>query len=339
MAFTTPANCSDVRWSSDKVHAWSMEVNVYKVSHIGCDLLILYLLLSYMARRRAATRQHNAEDFSEELQNIPSLEPVSDDEDDESYEPVRLPRRNVNRTMQAAGTTTNSSAPDILGTATGTITDSPAPANTRMAGDTSDHPPPVILNDPDEGSGSQKVRPTEDLAWFFNTDDETGMQTCKVCRYVIIISMVSASEESHDNDKKLAGKQTPNHTYWKGTGNTNLWGHLDRNHNALYIQQAGILRWENKLPSFRSQQSSFGQTDHNFAGSPGLLRPDNFSVEKLHRSLIKFIMADDQVRVQFNLRQIMAHTSSKSICVLECPEFRDLLLLLHSNLKDFDIPC
>ena len=150
--------------------------------------------------------------------------------------------------------------------------------------------------------------------------------------------MVSTSEESHDSDEKLAGKQTPNHTYRKGTGNTNLWGHLDRNHNALYIQQAEILRWENKLPLFRSQQSSFGQTDRDFTGSPGLLRPNNFSVEKLHRSLITFITADYQVHVQFNLQQIMAHTSSKSICVLECPEVHDLLLLLCSNLKDFDIP-
>ena len=73
--------------------------DVYKVSCISCDLLVLYLLLSYMAHQCAATRQHNAEDSSEELQNIPSLEPVSDDEDNESYEPVRLPRHNVSRTM------------------------------------------------------------------------------------------------------------------------------------------------------------------------------------------------------------------------------------------------
>ena len=31
-------------------------------------------------------------------------------------------------------------------------------------------------------------------------------------------------------------------------------------------------------------------------------------------------------------------TSPKSITVLDCPEFRKLLLLLHDDLKDSDIP-
>ena len=140
-----------------------------------------------MARRRAAARQEDLEDFSEELQNLP-LEPTSGDED-ESYEPVRLPRRNVNRTIPAAGTAADSLPPGMISTVAGTTTNFPVTDSTGVAGDTSDRPPPVILNDPDEGS-SRKVRPTDDLAWFFDTDEETGIRTCKLCRYVIIISMV-----------------------------------------------------------------------------------------------------------------------------------------------------
>ena len=68
----------------------------------------------------------------------------------------------------------------------GSATDLPAPVNfDTAAGTNPDHPPLVILNDPDEGLGSQKVKPTEDLAWFFETDSADGTRTCRVCRYVI----------------------------------------------------------------------------------------------------------------------------------------------------------
>ena len=49
----------------------------------------------------------------------------------------------------------------------------PDASNTRSAvGTDSDHPLLVILNDPK--GGSQKVKATEDLAWFFKTDPADG---------------------------------------------------------------------------------------------------------------------------------------------------------------------
>ena len=43
-----------------------------------------------------------------------------------------------------------------------------------VAGTNSDCPPLVILNDPDKGLSSQKVKPTEDIAWFFEMDPANG---------------------------------------------------------------------------------------------------------------------------------------------------------------------
>ncbi|KAG2138730.1 uncharacterized protein EDB93DRAFT_1106299 [Suillus bovinus] len=47
----------------------------------------------------------------------------------------------------------------------------------------------------------------------------------------------------------------------------------------------------------------------------------NFSLNELHRHIVKFIIADDQ-----------------AINIVECPEFRRLILLLRQDLTDSDIP-
>ena len=66
--------------------------------------------------------------------------------------------------------------------------DNPPRPTGLVAGTNSDHPPLVILNNPDEGLGSQKVKHTQDLAWFFEMDPADGTQTCRVCPYVIFCS-------------------------------------------------------------------------------------------------------------------------------------------------------
>lgn len=110
----------------------------------------------------------------------------------------------------------------------------------------------------------------------------------------------------------------------------------------MYVAKAAELGFKNKLPSFtaaqsrRSQQSSIGLT----AGGPGLVRPDEFTTAKMHRALVDLITADDQVRIicLSSLLSTDADYFLKSIAVLDCPEFRSLLLLLRSDLKDSDIP-
>ena len=110
-------------------------------------------------RTQAAPRQPNAEDFSSDLQDVGQMTLAESTFDDEDYDPLQPARRNVSNTR--------SSAPVNLDTVAGTY---------------SDHPPPVILNDANEGLGSQKVKATDDIAWFFETEPADGTRTCRVCR-------------------------------------------------------------------------------------------------------------------------------------------------------------
>ena len=76
----------------------------------------------------------STEDFSSELQHIGQRIPesASDDEDNEDN-PTWPTQQNVSNTGVVAGNNSNG-------------------------------PPLIILNDPNEGLGSQKVKPTEDIA-------------------------------------------------------------------------------------------------------------------------------------------------------------------------------
>lgn len=78
----------------------------------------------------------------------------------------------------------------------------------------------------------------------------------------------------------------------KGTGVMNLWGHIKQNHQVEFLWLASLNGWENKLPTYRSEQSSMGLVG---GGSLGLPHPDNFSVAMLQKSLVNLITADDQV--------------------------------------------
>ena len=108
---------------------------------------------------QAAPRQPNTEDFSSDLQDVGQMTLAESMFDDEDYDPLWPPWRNVSNTR--------SSAPVNLDT---------------VAGTNSDHPPLVILNNADEGLGSQKVKATDDIAWFFETEPADGTRTCWVCR-------------------------------------------------------------------------------------------------------------------------------------------------------------
>ena len=63
-----------------------------------------------------------------------------------------------------------------------------------------------------------------------------------------------------------------------------------------------------------------------------------FSQGRLLKAMVNFIVADDQVH--FMLRQYYTtnQIAFQSINVVECREFRDLLLLLRQDLGDKDIP-
>jgi len=130
---------------------------------------------------------------------------------------------------------------------------------------------------------------------------------------------------------------TTNYTYAKTTSTSSLRRHLDNYHQDLYLRLAKERNWKNMLPSFASQARSQGANE----ASAG--RRDEFTEEKFHRYLLEFIVVDDQVRLHLSL---FSHSlclcflllNYKSLNVVECPEFRRLLLLLRSDLMDTQIP-
>jgi len=217
-----------------------------------------------MARSGGATRPvlrlPSTEDFSGDLRHIDQRTLAESTSDDEDYDdnPLRCTRPDASNTRSVVGTD-------------------------------SDRPLPVILNDPEEGS--QKVKATEDLAWFFETDPADGSRTCRVCRYVIFCSIRCLfSDRVCNSTARAAGKVAPAGVYKKSTGGGNLRAHIDKNHGALYLEQASSRGWVNKLPS--QTRSLTDATDHVSPGSP---RPNNFTVTKLHSALVNFVTADNQV--------------------------------------------
>ena len=129
---------------------------------------------------------------------------------------------------------------------------------------------------------------------------------------------------------------TTNYTYVKTTSTSSLRHHLDNYHQDLYLRLAKERNWKNLLPSFASQAQSQG------ANEASTRRRDEFTKEKFHHYLLEFIMVDDQVCLHLSL---FSHSlclcflllNYKSLNVVECPEFRHLLLL-QSDLMDTQIP-
>jgi hypothetical protein len=113
------------------------------------------------------------------------------------------------------------------------------------------------------------------------------------------------------------------------TGNTNLKRHIRTYHRALWDANAGKNGWKN-LDSQVSTKSVASQ------GRPR----EEFDVEKFHQRLVHFIVADDQVSLFYapNCVSFLTALLPQAINVIECPEFRDLLLLLRSDLQDTMIP-
>ncbi|KAJ7576100.1 hypothetical protein C8J56DRAFT_800748 [Mycena floridula] len=121
--------------------------------------------------------------------------------------------------------------------------------------------------------------------------------------------------------KKIAGSQTVcrecgyvlnRFKYSPATGTTVLQGHIERNHLVQYEQACR----EKGIPLQLGVHKGSGPAE-----TPGQRDRTAFSLSGLHKHLVAFIVADDQ-----------------SLNVIECPEFRQLLLFMREKLEDHDIP-
>ena len=96
--------------------------------------------------------------------------------------------------------------------------------------------------------------------------------------------------------------------------------------------------WQVQLPGLLSQaRSQVIDTENTPEGE----RPDTFTELKFHQKLINFIIANDQVFFVMFLYLILlmlTFSTFKSLNLMDCSEFRELLLLLRCTLTDGAIP-
>jgi hypothetical protein len=95
-----------------------------------------------------------------------------------------------------------------------------------------------------------------------------------------------------------------------------------------------------KEKGWKFQLRSQAKNSEGSVASPSA-RPDKFDEATFHRFLVRFIVADDQVGSPLTILTVLTFLPFpilKAINLVECPEFRQLLILLRSDLKDATIP-
>jgi hypothetical protein len=117
-----------------------------------------------------------------------------------------------------------------------------------------------------------------------------------------------------------------NYSFAAVTANPNLCVHLEKYHEEEYVKVCEENGWPMMLPKRKVREETASLLKQSTLDSSLLQDTSStgrpiFTRAALVRALISFVVADDQ-----------------SINVIECREFRDLLLLLRSDLKDKDIP-
>jgi len=116
--------------------------------------------------------------------------------------------------------------------------------------------------------------------------------------------------------------------------------HIEMHHHKLYLSLVKANSWKVLLPGLVSQAQSQATSVASASQVGPLVEIDK---QKFHQHLLYFIIADDQVRLHFlsflhSLHSCLLVLNPKSLNIIECPEFRKLLLFLRSNLRESLIP-
>ena len=141
---------------------------------------------------------------------------------------------------------------------------------------------------------------------------------------------LTISSEKYGSDKNTIPGGIANFIYGSKTGNSNLRGHLYREHAEEYDEAVVHYKWPYKLST-----ESDAPTE-NARNQRGQEVP-SFSPAAFLEHLVRFIVADDQVSPD-DLVFFHTLTNFQSIRVVECPEFRQLCMVLRETLVDTDIP-
>jgi hypothetical protein len=192
------------------------------------------------------------------------------------------------------------------------------------------------INDPTPVKDSKKAA---DIHHFFEREGDKN--SCKVCKYalqvasllVFLINITCRKLYDEDPTSWPVGRRF---TYSKGTSTTSLRPHIEKYHLEEYERLAKEHGWKIMLPGLVSQARS-AATATVSALPDG--QPDKFDERTFHEYLLNFIIADDQVYIFLLfaselLSSNMNHSMFQALNIIECPEFRALLLLLRSDLKE-----
>lgn len=121
-------------------------------------------------------------------------------------------------------------------------------------------------------------------------------------------------------------------SYSPKTATTGLRRHLTKKHVPDYTKACKDFGWD----IHRDIDPDAGPLP---APANDLKEREHFTSEALLRHIINFIVADDQVgRILKYLSIMILIFTHQSINVVECPEFRQLLLILREDLREEDIP-
>ena len=122
--------------------------------------------------------------------------------------------------------------------------------------------------------------------------------------------------------------------YSKKTSTTSLRPHIHNIHREKFLEARKKYKWKVLLPEEVSEARSKAASEASGLRSQPEVK---FNLPSFHQALLKFIVADDQVSELSFLTFSTVMCNHQSLNIVECPEFRQLLLL-HGNLKDSDIP-
>ncbi|KAI0919445.1 hypothetical protein AcV7_006181 [Taiwanofungus camphoratus] len=157
-----------------------------------------------------------------------------------------------------------------------------------------------------------------DINFFFekvaprDRNDKTKRTVCKLCK------------QSHESTLST-WPESRRYTFSTSTSNTSLRVHLERYHEDIYLSKCTEFGWLMQLPKRREREKEAKalsvKAEQLAAINQSGVSRGLFSLSEFHQHLIRFIVADDQ-----------------SLNVVQCPEFRSLLLYLREDLQEKDIP-
>jgi hypothetical protein len=134
--------------------------------------------------------------------------------------------------------------------------------------------------------------------------------------FILVLLVTFSCRQQHTADPELV--KAINWSFSPLTGNSSLRSHLESIHKEEYLQLCRVNGWEIMLPKMRKAAKIENSGTGNQGSGDGPPRP-SFSQDQFLKSLVNFIVADDQVYsipLQYSALNIITCSQSISWSVL-----------------------